>query len=354
MAQIESRVMDLVEIRSAGAKGEGLFARRLIRKGSTIIILPTPLFLAVDSAHLRSTCYGCLQTFGQSQSEAVDEHHDDTGWKKLPPLKACFGCFEVRFCSWSCHKRAWEQYHQYECDTFDNVNQKLPTADERVVIRALLLRARGVLDDDRWQRLLTLHQNGRHQLNDERAEHLAAVKRIQERSKTFEESNTIRTLLAIVNANAFDLDDDKCGKIGLHLHPELSKANHSCSPNARFLEHDRGDPEAWDCFPARHDQENKAFGILRALKDIKRGQEITISYLSAAEICLAYKQRREKLQAAWYFHCRCDKCVYEENKAKPKTRSRSTVQLKLTDMFRIGKGAAQKLSKTRTKNIVTS
>jgi len=46
---------------------------------------------------------------------------------------------------------------------------------------------------------------------------------------------------------------------------------------------------------------------VRALRPIKSGEEICISYVDCLETT---EQRREKLMSQYYFHCECDVCVF--------------------------------------------
>lgn len=66
--------------------------------------------------------------------------------------------------------------------------------------------------------------------------------------------------------------------------------SHSCSPNT-----------AW------HLDDASSF-ILQARRPIAAGEEITISYLSPADLCLPTADRREILQVSKGFRCCCERC----------------------------------------------
>jgi len=80
--------------------------------------------------------------------------------------------------------------------------------------------------------------------------------------------------------------------IGLLLDPVFAVANHSCAPNAEL-----------QC-DGRHIQ-------LRALREIKEGEQIFISYIDESEDLEA---RRQVLEERYFFKCECERCVEEEGK----------------------------------------
>ena len=72
-----------------------------------------------------------------------------------------------------------------------------------------------------------------------------------------------------------------------------SLTNHSCQPNVR----------------ARLGGTQRAPEIsFTALRDIRAGEEILVSYTDASQ---GYAARRERLTATYGFHCRCAKCQRE-------------------------------------------
>jgi SET domain-containing protein len=68
--------------------------------------------------------------------------------------------------------------------------------------------------------------------------------------------------------------------------------NHSCEPNTRRLTH---------------------HGTLyaTAMRDIRAGEELLVSYLTLDELQLLVHQRRALLQSKYSFMCECSRCVRE-------------------------------------------
>lgn len=78
--------------------------------------------------------------------------------------------------------------------------------------------------------------------------------------------------------------------LGLLFDPTLATANHSCDPNAEL-----------EC-DGRHVQ-------LVALREIKEGEEIFISYIDENE---PLEVRKEMLEERYFFTCGCQRCMREE------------------------------------------
>lgn len=78
--------------------------------------------------------------------------------------------------------------------------------------------------------------------------------------------------------------------LGLLFDPTLATANHSCDPNAEL-----------EC-DGRHVQ-------LVALREIREGEEIFISYIDENE---PLETRREMLEERYFFTCSCERCMEEE------------------------------------------
>lgn len=89
-------------------------------------------------------------------------------------------------------------------------------------------------------------------------------------------------LLLIYSCNAFE---------GGRLYHKLSRANHSCNPNAVVVEGDTADTS-----------------ILKAACDVSKGSEITISYLGK-ELYAGYPVRQRKLRLEKHFVCKCTRCT---------------------------------------------
>lgn len=75
-------------------------------------------------------------------------------------------------------------------------------------------------------------------------------------------------------------------RFGIAFDPTLCSANHSCDPNTSYI---FNQPET----------------LLRAIRPIKKGDEVTMRYI---DVTNPYSVRQDELQKKYYFTCHCPKC----------------------------------------------
>ena len=119
------------------------------------------------------------------------------------------------------------------------------------------------------------------------------------------ESEIVKILL-IYSCNAFE---------GGRIYHKLSRANHSCNPNAVVVEGETAD-----------------VSILKAACPISKGSEITISYLGK-ELYAGYPVRQRKLRIEKHFECKCTRCT--GNNGKDILSNKATTALSLDLASRI-------------------
>jgi hypothetical protein len=96
-----------------------------------------------------------------------------------------------------------------------------------------------------------------------------------------------RVRYRIYLANRFLLGHDDAHGV----FPEISRVNHSCSPNAEW---------AWDGEEGTME--------VQAVAEIAAGQEIYLSYLPDEVLLASRAVRRTRLQLCYAFHCNCSAC----------------------------------------------
>ena len=74
--------------------GTGVFAAKDILSGELIFRIDRPLVSALDSPHLKDTCYNCYLWVPEEQRDEEDED----GRIGMLRLKACTGCRVSRYC----------------------------------------------------------------------------------------------------------------------------------------------------------------------------------------------------------------------------------------------------------------
>jgi hypothetical protein len=97
-----------------------------------------------------------------------------------------------------------------------------------------------------------------------------------------ESTEVLLKAILIYSCNAFE---------GGRIYYQLSRVNHSCNPNAVVVEGDTTD-----------------VSVLKAACTIKKGSEITISYLGK-ELYAGYPIRQRKLRIEKHFVCMCTRCT---------------------------------------------
>lgn len=110
------------------------------------------------------------------------------------------------------------------------------------------------------------------------------IKRFKRLRNVFTERGDV----GIVATNAYAVDHESrfCA-----VFDKLSRVNHSCRPNAE---------RKWDSVL----EVEKVY----ALREIKSGEEIIVSYLAGLD-GLGLGERRELLMKGWRFECHCERCV---------------------------------------------
>lgn len=107
------------------------------------------------------------------------------------------------------------------------------------------------------------------------------------------------TILNIFSTNSFSITPKYCG-----LYVKISRINHSCEPNA--------------CYNS-----NGSFiKDVTALRRIKAGEEITISYISCNWEVL--RVRREEL-LSWKFLCQCSVCSLRDKELEENDKIRKSI-----------------------------
>lgn len=108
-------------------------------------------------------------------------------------------------------------------------------------------------------------------------------------------ADSIFTLSSRDSHNSFgirSLEDEGSEFFGYGCWPAASYFNHSCSPNTEKRRYGR----VWE---------------FRTGKDIVKGEELCITYLSGEERELSRGKRNETLERNWGFKCGCEKCEVE-------------------------------------------
>uniref|UniRef100_A0A8C5MU57 [histone H3]-lysine(4) N-trimethyltransferase n=1 Tax=Leptobrachium leishanense TaxID=445787 RepID=A0A8C5MU57_9ANUR len=97
----------------------------------------------------------------------------------------------------------------------------------------------------------------------------------------------ILCLFLQVTCNSFTISDGEMQDVGVGLYPSMSLLNHSCDPNCVIV------------------FEGKCLH-LRTVKEIPKGEELTISYI---DVMMPTRQRQNQLKRQYCFTCDCHRCL---------------------------------------------
>jgi hypothetical protein len=303
---IEDRYAGVLQLKQTTSRGQGVFAEQFLSVKDPICTLSYPTVMAIDSDFLSTTCYYCLAL------TATPLPLPNYGCASMN-LKICNGCSFARFCDKSCQVQAWNRYHKYECNIFRKLQHNhLPTT-LRAVLRAVLLKDRGMIQIEEWDRIvqLTSHEyilaaRGPSNLTD-MAE---AIKHLAQSSMTVE---MIQRLIFIMRANAIELPTPIHGGIGVMLDPLFAKFNHSCEPNIAIHRPQYTLKSGWMSSNLLSEDERKTFARIVPLRDIQKGEELLSCYVVPTA---SVKERKAKLQENYFFECSCSKCVSDTEAAR--------------------------------------
>lgn len=87
---------------------------------------------------------------------------------------------------------------------------------------------------------------------------------------------------------------------GLVLLPHIRLTNHACDPNTEIAYAPELEPQVCSC--------GLGHFVLRALRDIPAGEELTYSYVGGLKGADQLDERRQRLRRRWGFDCQCALC----------------------------------------------
>ncbi|KAK4621138.1 SET domain and MYND-type zinc finger protein 6 [Fulvia fulva] len=293
----------LVKTSDITGGGRGLFAKKDFAAGDLILSLDRPYVAELDIERLKDTCAWCLQRGATDDFERQRRAALGNFTNSIIDTKACTGCKRVRYCSKSCQSKAWKREHKYECKVLAPDNRpdlphgvravvKLlgrmkndPEGKDEALLDILQFWPAGVADKSALDEFKKQNQ---HRYEDFGMLAYGSWKYAGEPNMGGTESEAIaKGLFFNVMSNTVQLSnplDDT--SLGMGFDPIMCSANHSCDPNAAALF-------------------NQPRQILRALKPIKKGEELFMKYTDVSNpLCV----RQAELKGYYFFTCQCPRC----------------------------------------------
>ncbi|XP_072320858.1 histone-lysine N-methyltransferase SMYD3 [Eucyclogobius newberryi] len=258
-------------------KGHGLRATAGISRGA-LVVSAEPLAACVSLKHTQHACHHCFS--------------------RHKTLLRCSQCKMTRYCNMTCQKKAWP-VHKSECKCLKRILPRIPTDSVRLAARIIF--ASCVSTKGNSEELYTLEEHESHlsSISEQKKEGLSQLASMlqlylqQEVPALDQVASSLPPfcqdplcLMGKVTCNCFTISDGELQEIGVGLYPSLSLLNHDCGPNCVMV------------------FEGTKLN-LRAVKDIKPGDELTVSYIDSLELT---EVRRKQLEEQYHFTCSCQRC----------------------------------------------
>ncbi|KAI1213976.1 uncharacterized protein F4807DRAFT_207617 [Annulohypoxylon truncatum] len=312
-----------LRLRRSPGRGRAVIATRAFSAGSTIGEFSdqgpsaTPTVAVPDSHHISETCSHCLKvtasllnSLSYSSTLNLDPNAGSSSITTSPSpspsapvvprgavasVRACTACRITYYCSTACQRASWDLVHgRGECKAYKRARIQaakegcpaVPPTPVRTLMQVLL----------RPEMLEAAYEMEGHEGQDRTAPGTSVLEMMLQvraaldwlgRSTRDEENVAVgMDVTCKLQVNSFNRKDADFGQSGMYVNPALAMVNHSCIPNA------------YVSFTGRK-------AILHAYQDIKKGEEITISY---TEHDCSRPQRQHHLKTHYYFDCECLRC----------------------------------------------
>ncbi|XP_041418692.1 histone-lysine N-methyltransferase SMYD3 isoform X2 [Xenopus laevis] len=212
-------------------------------------------------------------------------------------LLRCSQCKVARYCNAHCQREAW-QSHKRECKCLRSTLPNVPTDSVRLVGKIIFKMLQN--PDATSEELYTISDLQSHikEASEEVQDglrHLATALQLYLKEEIQDISQLPPGFQAIeyfgkVTCNSFTISDGEMQDVGVGLYPSMSLLNHSCDPNCVIV-------FEGTCL------------LLRTVKEIPKGEELTISYI---DVKMPTQGRRDQLQRQYSFTCDCHRCLIRD------------------------------------------
>lgn len=268
-----------VEKFSTAARGHGLRALAPLRPGE-LLFRSDPLAYTVSKASRGAVCDRCL-----------------LGKEKL---MRCSRCRVAKYCGAPCQQQAWPD-HRRECKCLQSCKPRYPPDSVRLLGRVVVkLMEETPSESEKLYSFYDLESNI-NKLTEDKKEGLRQLamtfqlyirEEIQDPSQLPPSFDIFEGFAKLI-CNSFTICDAEMQEVGVGLYPSVSLLNHSCDPNCSIVF-------------------NGPLLLLRAVRDVQAGEELTISYL---DLLMTSAERRQQLRDQYCFDCDCARCLTRDKDA---------------------------------------
>ena len=217
-------------------------------------------------------------------------------------LKKCSACKHMFYCDAVCQKEDWKR-HKFECKIYKEHYDELRNLNMgRFLLRLylflsnnkqLILKKEILQFDESIQRSFEDLMTHKSDIEKSvyRTNFEAVLRRFNNCNIEFDAA-TLFEYYCKICINSFSILNNDLNDIGSALYVEESFFDHSCTPNAAPVS-------------------NGMYLEVRAIKEIKHGEKITINYVDLKD---DLEVRRKSLNERYYFDCHCPRCTSDFDK----------------------------------------
>ncbi|XP_034555100.1 N-lysine methyltransferase SMYD2-B isoform X2 [Notolabrus celidotus] len=232
--------------------------------------------------------------------------HSINKYTRKEGLARCGKCKKTFYCNAKCQKADWAM-HKLECSAITAFGENwCPTEMARLVAR-ILAKKKTQKERCASEKILSIEEMQSHEedVDNEKREmtelDVAGLHRYFSKHLELLGHKELLTLFSQVACNGFTIEDDELSHIGTAVYPDVALINHSCLPSV-IVTYKGTSAE------------------IRAVKDMKPGDEVLISYI---DLLYPTDDRNNRLRESYYFSCDCKECKSKsKDKVKLKVRKR--------------------------------
>ncbi|KAF7324115.1 hypothetical protein MKEN_00633900 [Mycena kentingensis (nom. inval.)] len=278
----------VLEIRRDSDKGRGLWAKRNLGAGHTLLALP-PYASALSTSNLATHCSLCT---------------------RLGASKRCSQCQIVHYCDSTCQTADWA-LHQLECAALrrcmasSEQEAGVPNDAIRCLARGMWRRRKKGFESD-WAREMDAMQAHppASPATHEQHTHLA-LSLVRFLGLTFpqelaeygiQSGAELAQIVAKFTTNTFTLSSPDLTPLGACVSPPVALINHSCQPNAVIV------------FPGSKSGGKEPIMQVVAIRPIREGEEARVILTAYIDTTLPTELRRQALKETYSFDCDCSLC----------------------------------------------
>ncbi|XP_047429691.1 N-lysine methyltransferase SMYD2-B [Mugil cephalus] len=222
-------------------------------------------------------------------------------------LARCGKCKKAFYCNAKCQKGDWAM-HKLECSAMIAFGEKWCPSDMSRLVARILAKKKTQKERCSSEKILLIGEMQSHVEDEDNEKRemteadIAGLHRFYSKHLDIPDHKDLLTLFSQVACNGFTVEDDELSHMGTAVYPDVALINHSCAPSVIVTY-------------------NGTTAEVRAVQDMKPGDEVLISYI---DLLYPTDDRNMRLRESYYFTCDCQDCkTKSKDKAKLKVRKRS-------------------------------